>query len=93
VPHRRPGRGLKHHEELLKAKDLAFEVIKLIDPKSRRNDDGSLQYSRQRVAAFLCAHAGSHVGGYSLSSQSLGPQSAPVAHYKLVNTNPTFDAL
>jgi len=64
-------------------------VLALIDEKSVRNDDGSLQYSRQRVASFLTAHAGSRVGGYSLNSKNIGPESAPVAHYKLANASPT----
>ena len=75
----------KHHDNLLKASDLAPEVITLIDEKAVRNDDGSLRFSRQRVASFLSTHTGSHVGGYSLSSLGIGPPSAPVAHYKLTN--------
>ena len=75
----------KHHDNLLKASDLAPEVITLIDEKAVRNDDGSLRFSRQRVASFLSTHTGSHVGGYNLSSLGIGPPSAPVAHYKLTN--------
>jgi putative DNA primase/helicase len=72
-----------HGDIIIKAKDLADEVIKQIDDKATIRADGSLQYSRQWVASFLAAHDGTRVGGYVLSKMMLGPPSKEVAHYKL----------
>ena len=72
-----------HGDLIIKAKDLADEVIKNIDDKATVRPDGSLQYSRQRVAGFLAAHVDTRVGGYLLNKIMLGPPSKEVAHYKL----------
>jgi hypothetical protein len=73
----------RHGDIIIKAKDLADEVIKQIDDKATFRADGSLQYSRQWVASFLAAHVDTRVGGYVLSKIPLGPPSKEVAHYKL----------
>jgi len=75
-----------HGDIILKASDLADEVIKQIDDKAVVRADGSLQYSRQRVASFLTGHANTRVGGYVLTKMMLGPASKEVAHYKLART-------
>jgi hypothetical protein len=72
-----------HGDIIIKAKDLADEVIKSIDDKATARADGSLQYSRQRVAGFLAGHINTRVGGYVLSRVMLGPPSKEIAHYKL----------
>jgi hypothetical protein len=72
-----------HGNLIVKAKDLADEVIKSIDDKATVRADGSLQYSRQRVAGFLTGHINTRVGGYVMSKVMLGPPSKEVAHYKL----------
>src|SRR5262249_47624158 len=50
-----------HGDLIIKAKDLADEVIKNIDDKATVRPDGSLQYSRQRVAGSLAAHVDTRV--------------------------------
>jgi hypothetical protein len=72
-----------HHDTLVKASDLDITVIELIDTKSGRKPDGTLHFSRQRVARFLTLHVGTRVSGYSLAKIMLGPPSKEVAHYKL----------
>jgi putative DNA primase/helicase len=74
-----------HQDMIMKTADIATEVIEQIDSKSIRRSDGSLQFNRQRVAAFLAAHAGTRVGGYAFNKldDSGGAPSRPVALYKL----------
>jgi hypothetical protein len=67
-----------HGDRLLKAQDLDLGVVSLIPGAIT-----SGVVSRQKVARFLTAHDGTRVGGYVLSSTSLGPPSKQVAHYKL----------
>jgi hypothetical protein len=71
-----------HEDSLIKATDLASEVLEQIDSRSVRKPDG-LQFSRQRVAGFLGTHTGTFVGGYRLAKVMLGPPSKEIAHYKL----------
>jgi hypothetical protein len=72
-----------HGDHYVKATDLGVDVLKAIDDKAVVRADGSLQYSRQRVAAWLAGHVGTRVGGYALTTIGLGPPTKPVAHYKL----------
>jgi putative DNA primase/helicase len=74
-----------HGDLMVKAKDLAGEVIKAIDDKATVSTDGNLQYSRQRVAGFLAGHINTRVGGYALTKVMLGPPSKEIAHYKLTH--------
>ena len=75
-----------HGNAAIKAADLAEEVIEQIDPKASRNKDGTLKFSRQRVAGFLNRNAaGTRVGGYRLEKID-DPDvlsSKPVARYQL----------
>jgi hypothetical protein len=75
----------KHGDATLKAKDLDAVVVELIDPKSTFKKDGSLQFSRQRVARFLAAHADTRVGGYHLEQTRDETLTRPLAYYKLNN--------
>lgn len=72
-----------HGDNCVKATDLDPAVLEVIDTRATRKADGSLQYSRQRVAGFLARTKGTRVGGYSLTMVKLGPPSKEVAHYKL----------
>ena len=78
----------KHKEEPVRAAQLDPEVIQLIDIRARKKDDGSLQYSRQRVARFLTQRAGTRVGGYVLTQGKEGPESKEIAVYTLVRNTP-----
>jgi hypothetical protein len=75
-------------DAVLKATDLAEEVIKLIDDKAFVKSDGAggstLQYSRQRIAGFLARHTDTRVGGYILTKTTQGPASKETAQYKLI---------
>jgi len=71
-----------HGDQLLKATELAFEVIEHIDGRATRKD-GVIQCSRQRVARFLARHAKVRIGGYYLEQESGGRPSRPTAHYRL----------
>jgi hypothetical protein len=75
-------------DAVLKASELADEVIKLIDDKAFVKTDGSLQYSRQRVASFLAKHTDTRVGGHVLTKITQGPASKKTAHYKLSQPGP-----
>jgi len=72
-----------HQNHLLPAKDLDQSVIRVIDEKSEFRD-GEFHYSRQFVARWLQSHINTRVGGYVLTSTTLGPDSKPVYHFKLV---------
>jgi hypothetical protein len=78
-----------HGNLIIKANDLGQEVIQAIDDKATVRADGSLQYSRQRVAAFLARHVNTRVGGYALTKIMLGPPSKEVAYYKLMRDHKT----
>jgi hypothetical protein len=82
-----------HGDIIIKANDLAVEVIKAIDDKSTVRADGSLQFSRQRVAGFLAGYVNTRVGGYALTKVMLGPPSKEVAHYKLTRDHTTRSTL
>ena len=56
-----------HKDTELKASELDPQVIELIDEKASLNKDGSLRFSRQRVAQFLTRYSDTRVGGYLLS--------------------------
>ena len=58
-------------------------MIQVIDEKSGFRD-GEFRYSRQFVAKWLQSHINTRVGGYVLTSTTLGPDSKPVYHFKLV---------
>jgi putative DNA primase/helicase len=75
-----------HGDVLIKATDLAPEVIEHIDDKASRKSDGSLQYSRQRVARFLKHYAGTRLGGYAFAQSKDNTRTRPIAHYKLLRT-------
>ena len=78
----------KHKGAPVRATALDPEVIQLIDIKARRKNDGSLQYSRQKVARFLAQRTGTRVGGYTLTQNKEGPESKPIAIYTLVGGAP-----
>jgi hypothetical protein len=80
-----------HADTMVKAGDLDPAVLEHIDEQAGRKADGSLQFSRQRIASWLAMHSGSCVGGYSLTKLAIGPQSKPVAHYKLTRTEVTYE--
>jgi hypothetical protein len=73
----------KHKDKQVKAKDLDPDVLALIDEKSSRHEDGSLRYSRQRVARFLSKHANTRLSGYILEATEDGPDSKKIAQYSL----------
>jgi hypothetical protein len=77
-------------DKIMKSSDLGIEVLQLIDEKATFKVDGSIQFSRQRVSAFLVNHTGTRIDGYLLS-KSLGDSapSKPVWHYKLEQDDPT----
>jgi hypothetical protein len=79
-----------HGDMAITTSDLAPEVIQQIDAKATRKPDGSLQFSRQRVANFLSSHAGTRIGGYTFTKteDGEGPPSRRVALYKLEKENP-----
>jgi putative DNA primase/helicase len=74
-----------HQDKLLPAKDLDQSVIQAIDGKAGFRD-GEFRYSRQFVARWQ-SHINTRVGGYVLTSIPIGPDSKPVAHYKLTPTD------
>jgi hypothetical protein len=78
-----------HRDNYVKAADLGQTVLEVIDSRSTRKADGSLQFSRQRVASFLARVTDTHVGGYVLTRAMLGPPSKEVANYKLARTGKT----
>src|SRR5262249_53851248 len=78
-------------DAVLKASDLADEVIKLIDDKAFVKTDGSIQYSRQRVASFLARHTDTRVGGYVLTKITKGLTSKDTAQYKLIRPTAPAD--
>jgi hypothetical protein len=84
----------KHGAAPLKATDLNADVLEVIDTRAIGKADGSLQYSRQRVAGFLVQSKETMVGGYSLTTVLIGPPSKQVAHYKLTQVKtPAEEAL
>ena len=58
---------LAHGDLLMKAKDLAPDVIQHIDTKATVKADGNLHYNRQWVARFLQKTAGARVGGFGFT--------------------------
>ena len=72
-----------HGENYVKATELDPAVLEVIDTGAARKADGSLQYSRQRVAGFLSRTKGTRVGGYGLATAQIGPPSKEVTQYKL----------
>jgi hypothetical protein len=56
-----------HKSAELKATELDPQVIEQIDENACLNEDGSLRFSRQRVAKFLTRYSNTRVGGYLLS--------------------------
>jgi putative DNA primase/helicase len=72
-----------HGDAMVKATELAPEVIEQIDIKAFRKPDNTLQFSRQRVARFLDAHKSTRVGGYALIQTKSGKLSKPIAYYQL----------
>ena len=75
-----------HRDDLIKATDLDPNVIELIDSKAVRKADNSLQFSRQRVTAWLQGTAGVCLGGYTLRQIKDTHRSRPITHYKLQQT-------
>jgi hypothetical protein len=72
---------------IIKASDVAKEVILHIDDKAKIKDDGSkdsvLQFSRQKVARHLDSLKNARVGGFAFI-QYKSPGKRPIASYKLV---------
>jgi hypothetical protein len=75
-----------HGDDMIKANDLDPNVIEHIDSKATRKADGSLQFSRQRVAGWLRITAGVCLGGYTLRQIKDTRRARPVTHYKLQRT-------
>jgi Bifunctional DNA primase/polymerase, N-terminal len=72
-----------HADKELKASELADEVSEVIDDKSNRRADGTLQFSRQRVAGFLAMHANTYIGGYVLEQAEDITRRRPLSRYRL----------
>jgi putative DNA primase/helicase len=73
-----------HGDNVVRANEVASEVIEAIDEKACRKGDGSLQYSRQRVASYIRSLAGTRVGGYVFTKLADdGVHTRPVAQYRL----------
>jgi hypothetical protein len=72
-----------HGDTVIRANDLSHSVIELIDSKASRAADGTVRWSRQRVAGFLSGNAEARVGGYVLHKLQEGPASKPVYTYQL----------
>ena len=72
-----------HGDAMLKATDLAPEVVELIDDGGHRTDG---KVSRQRVARFLDRHSGTRVGGYTLEHIEDTTRTRPQNYYKLQRT-------
>jgi hypothetical protein len=77
----------KHQGNVVKAAELNHEVIQLIDTRASQKEDGSLWYSRQKVARFLTQRAGTRVGGYELFRGS-EDNSRKTANYRLTKSPP-----
>jgi putative DNA primase/helicase len=76
----------KHHRDnSTKTNDLSDEVKAAIDRNSKRRDDGTLAYSRQRVADHLKRHVGTCVGGFTLTQIADMSRTRPSYSYKLIN--------
>jgi hypothetical protein len=75
-----------HAADLIKASDLDPNVVELIDDKAVRKADDSLQFSRQRITAWLQGTAGVCLGGYSLRQIKDTHRTRQVARYKLLQT-------
>jgi hypothetical protein len=75
-----------HGDDLIKATDLDPNVIEFIDDKAVRKPDDSLQFSRQRVTAWLQGTAGVCLGGYALRQIKDTHRTRPVSRYKLQRT-------
>lgn len=71
-----------HADMLIKASDVSEEVITIIDDKARRKEDGTLQFSRQRVASHLEGLKSTRAGGYAFVQIKTGG-TRPIAQYKL----------
>jgi hypothetical protein len=76
----------KHKNKPVKATQLDWAAIRLIDGSARIDFDGSFKYNRQKVAGFLTQRAGTYVGGYRLIQSKEGPQSKENAVYTLVRS-------
>jgi hypothetical protein len=78
-----------HSDNTVKTSELSEKVIELIDTKAYRATDGTLKWSRQRVARFLASNAEARVGGYALlHSDKQGPPSRAVYAYQLQQQRP-----
>ena len=80
-----------HADTIVKSTEVAPEVSAHIDDKPVKKDDGSFQYSRQKIAKYLKGYAGTRLGGYAfIKLTDASPNKrAPAAHYKLQRDNPT----
>jgi hypothetical protein len=72
-----------HGNNVVKATDVAFEVIHAIDDKAFKKEDGSLQFSRQRVALYLRNCANTRIGGYAFIKLPDGVNKRNTSQYKL----------
>jgi hypothetical protein len=78
-----------HKSAELKASELDPQVVELIDENASLNEDGTLRFSRQRVAKFLTTYANTRVGGYLLSKITLDALKARPTHkYRVTGPNP-----
>ena len=75
-----------HADTRVTASSVAAEVILFIDDKAKHNEDGTLQWSRQRVARFLTGYVGTRLGGYTFTVSKDEKLTRPLAHYKLEKT-------
>jgi hypothetical protein len=84
-----------HGDAVVKASEVAIEVQAHIDTKPVRKEDGTLQYSKQKVSQFLSRHKDTRLGGYAFIQLKDPTVARPIPHYKLQSnsrareTNPT----
>jgi hypothetical protein len=78
-----------HKSAELKASELDPQVIEQIDENACLNEDGSLRFSRQRVAKFLTRYSNTRVGGYLLSKITTDALKArPTNKYRVTGPPP-----
>jgi len=72
-----------HGDAVVKASEVALEVQAHIDTKPLRKEDGTLQYSKQKVSQFLSRHRDTRLGGYAFIQLKDPTVARRVPYYKL----------
>jgi hypothetical protein len=76
-----------HKDATVKAKDIDVSImVHCQGDKTRRSDDGSVQFSKQLAIAFINRHVGTRLGGYAFSMMSDKTRTRAVNYYKLQRT-------